>query len=128
MVEPSAELGTPDSVAGTEDQHHVSVRAECLRFALEAEFETFGSGAARPAPNVRPCLRGPRPSASLGYQESRRKQIDRAEAILAASHDERLERWRGGVRESAEARARGDRTFRVARRRVPGRYGDALRS
>ncbi len=45
IIEPTAELHSPESiVAKLEICDRCPVRAECLRFALDAEFEGFGVG------------------------------------------------------------------------------------
>jgi WhiB family transcriptional regulator, redox-sensing transcriptional regulator len=130
IVEPSAELNTPASVADKlEICDRCTVRAECLRYALDAQFETFGIWGG--STGIERTTLAPRSIASstFGYGDARREQIERAEQILTAAHDERLERWRGFAREAAGARARGEsRSFRLTRRRVTGPLREALRS
>lgn len=121
IIEPTAELNTPGSVAAKLEICNVCpVRAECLRFALAAEFETFGVWGGTTGIERKTLAPRSTPPSSFGAAEKRREQIRRAEEILTATHDERLERWRGFAQECHEARARGEKTFRLPRSRVTG--------
>ncbi len=129
IIEPTAELGTPGSVVDKLEICNVCpVRAECLRFALEASFESFGVWGGTTGIERKTLAPRSTPPSSFGAAEKRREQIRRAEEVLTATHDERLDRWRGFAQEAVEARARGATTFRLARRRITGPLRAALRS
>jgi WhiB family transcriptional regulator, redox-sensing transcriptional regulator len=111
VTEPSGELSTPTSVvAKLEVCNGCPVRAECLRFALEASFETFGIWGGTTSIERRTLA--PRSTTiethmGLAYQAERRAQIRRAEQILAATHADRLKRWRRFAQEARRTKARG---------------------
>lgn len=124
IIEPTAKLHTPESVvAKLEICDGCSVRAECLRFALKAEFEVFGVWGGTTGIEWKTLAPRSTPSSAWGYGDARREQVRRAEEILTATHAERLDRWRGLAREAAGHQGRG---FRIARGRVTGPLKAAL--
>jgi WhiB family transcriptional regulator, redox-sensing transcriptional regulator len=127
LIEPTAELCTPASVvAKLEVCAACPVRAECLRYALEAEFEVFGIwGGTTMIERKTLAPRSTRTDA-MGYQQMRREQIERAAEILTATHDQRLRRWGRWAAEARRAHARGE-DFRVPRSRITRPLLAALR-
>lgn len=78
-----------------------------MRFALEAEFEVFGVWGGTTMIERKTLAPRSLRTDAMGRREIRREQIDHAEQILTASHDERLRRWRRFAQEARRAHARG---------------------
>ena len=116
IIEPSAELASPHSVAPKlETCDSCPVRADCLSYALSADFTAIGIWGG--TTTVERTTLAPRVHESLGSDGERRRQIERANEILTKTHAERLDRWRGFAQEARKAQQRG-KAFRVARERV----------
>ena len=80
ITEPTSELTTPTSVvAKLEVCDGCPVRAECLRYALEAEFEVFGIWGGSTDIERKTLFSRATDQLSPGYQEKRRAQVRLAE-------------------------------------------------